>query len=47
MRKVQLVLALLGLSLLAACVTDGDPNPGGPSPVNPDGSPVVGEARGE
>jgi hypothetical protein len=47
MNIVRLCLIVLGLSALSACVTTGpDADPGGPSPVNPDGSPVVGEARG-
>ena len=47
MKHVRLGLIVLGLSALSACVNAGpDTNPGGPSAVNPDGSPVVGEARG-
>lgn len=48
MIRFRLILAALGLSLLGACVSGGsDPNPGGPATVNADGSPVIGEARGE
>jgi hypothetical protein len=47
MIRFRLILAALGLSLLGACVSGGDPNPGGPATVNADGSPVVGEPRGE
>lgn len=47
MKYIRLSIILLGLSALSACVNTGpDTDPGGPSAVNPDGSPVVGEARG-
>jgi hypothetical protein len=45
---LKLSVTVLGLALLAGCVNGGaQTNIGGPSAVNPDGSPVIGEARGE